>query len=116
MKFCIQCLKQHDRKKFCSNKCKDRYHNLNNPRGKFAHLKDKNKKESYEEHHFSSEGLGINITKKDFKKWITRQDNLKGLLTSTGLVVEEPPSSKKPCELGYKPQESPPFFIEKSLK
>ena len=27
------------RVKFCSNKCKDRYHNINNPRGKFAHLK-----------------------------------------------------------------------------
>lgn len=26
------------RRRFCCNKHKDRYHNLNNPRGKFAHL------------------------------------------------------------------------------
>jgi len=26
------------RRKFCCNKHKDRYHNLKNPRGKFAHL------------------------------------------------------------------------------
>lgn len=26
--------------KFCSNKCKDRYHNVNNPRGKFKYLKN----------------------------------------------------------------------------
>jgi len=39
-KSCDQCgsnLKP-NRRRFCSNKCKDRYHNLNNPRGKFAHL------------------------------------------------------------------------------
>lgn len=28
----------HPNKKFCGTKCKDRYHNDNNPRGKFAHL------------------------------------------------------------------------------
>ena len=28
------------RRKFCCNRHKDRYHNLNNPRGKFAHLAD----------------------------------------------------------------------------
>ena len=26
------------RKRFCSNRCKDIWHNWNNPRGKFAHL------------------------------------------------------------------------------
>jgi len=26
------------RRRFCTNKCKDRYHNINNPRGIFAHL------------------------------------------------------------------------------
>jgi len=31
------------RKKFCSNRCKDRYHNKNNPRGYFLHLKDSGK-------------------------------------------------------------------------
>ena len=30
------------RRRFCCNKHKDRYHNLNNPRGKFAHLRDEN--------------------------------------------------------------------------
>lgn len=35
---CLQCGRKHNRKKFCSNRCKDRYHNENNPRGKFAHL------------------------------------------------------------------------------
>lgn len=29
----------HPNKKFCGAKCKDRHHNLLNPRGKFAHLK-----------------------------------------------------------------------------
>ncbi len=37
---CAQCGRLHDRKRFCSNKCKDRYHNLHNPRGKYAHLAD----------------------------------------------------------------------------
>ena len=47
--------------RFCSNKCKDRYHNLHNPRGKFAHLKDLDPEDdfdNYYEHPFSSEGLG----------------------------------------------------------
>jgi hypothetical protein len=35
---CAQCGRQHKRRRFCSNRCKDRYHNLHNPRGKFAHL------------------------------------------------------------------------------
>jgi len=43
--------------RFCSNKCKDRYHNLHNPRGIFAHLKD-DEYEHYDDHPFSSEGLG----------------------------------------------------------
>jgi len=29
------------RRKFCSNKCKDRYHNLHNPRGKYSYLNPK---------------------------------------------------------------------------
>jgi len=36
MKDCAQCGKQHNRKRFCSNACKDRYHNIHNPRGLFA--------------------------------------------------------------------------------
>lgn len=30
---CEQCGKQHFRQRFCSNKCKDRWHNKHNPRG-----------------------------------------------------------------------------------
>jgi len=41
--------------RFCSNQCKDEYHNWNNPRGKFAHLKHK---DDEDEHPFSSEALG----------------------------------------------------------
>lgn len=33
MKNCAQCGRHHNRKKFCSNTCKDRYHNEHNPRG-----------------------------------------------------------------------------------
>jgi len=30
---CEQCGKEHLRPRFCSNKCKDRWHNTHNPRG-----------------------------------------------------------------------------------
>ncbi len=33
MATCDQCSKEHNRKRFCSNKCKDDYHNKHNPRG-----------------------------------------------------------------------------------
>ena len=33
MKTCDNCGKTHNRKRFCSNTCKDRFHNRNNPRG-----------------------------------------------------------------------------------
>lgn len=35
--------KKQARRKFCSNKHKDRFHNLNNPRGHYAHLADRAK-------------------------------------------------------------------------
>jgi len=46
--------------RFCSNKHKDRYHNINNPRGKFAHLNPLNEEYDLESdtHPFSGEGLG----------------------------------------------------------
>ena len=31
-----------NRNRFCSNKCKNRFHNKTNPRGKFAHLNPDN--------------------------------------------------------------------------
>jgi len=53
------------RRKFCCNKHKDRYHNLHNPRGKFAHLNPKHPdywesdyREAEDDHPFSSEALG----------------------------------------------------------
>jgi len=50
------------RRKFCCDKHKDRYHNLNNPRGKYAHLNDRGL--SDDEHYyrtthpFDAEALG----------------------------------------------------------
>jgi hypothetical protein len=41
MKKCPNCGKKvvgHPNKRFCRSKCKDRFHNTNNPRGYFAHL------------------------------------------------------------------------------
>lgn len=52
---------EHKRKRFCSNKCKDRYHNVNNPRGIYSHLKNISKKYYDPDddcHPFSSEALG----------------------------------------------------------
>jgi hypothetical protein len=50
------------RRKFCSNRCKDRYHNIHNPRGKFAHLNPENMTDEdyyyYTTHPFSSDALG----------------------------------------------------------
>ena len=56
MKKCEWCGKEHKRKRFCSNKCKDKFHNYYNPRGKFAHLRDQYGNEW--DHPFSSEALG----------------------------------------------------------
>lgn len=39
-KLCEFCGKRKARIRFCSNKCKDRYHNLSNPRGYFKHLRE----------------------------------------------------------------------------
>lgn len=59
-RYCPNCLRKitgHKNKKFCNSRCKDRYHNLKNPRGIFAHLKDQ--PIDYEnDHPFSSEALG----------------------------------------------------------
>lgn len=46
------------RKKFCCNNHKDRWHNWNNPRGKFAHLAEHEFDGDLEDHPLSSEGLG----------------------------------------------------------
>jgi hypothetical protein len=56
------------RRKFCCNKHKDRFHNLRNPRGRFAHLKENKDRdqefEGFQEHYysithpFSGEALG----------------------------------------------------------
>jgi len=50
------------KRKFCCTRHKYRYHNLKNPRGKFAHLntRDMSDEEFYDAtlHPFSSEALG----------------------------------------------------------
>jgi len=64
-KICLRdgCNKQ-ARRKFCSNKCKDKYHNTNNPRGIFAYLNptlpeyDPDRIYNDSVHPCSSEGLG----------------------------------------------------------
>ncbi len=38
MKLCENCRSKKARVRFCSNKCKDRFHNKQNPRGYFRHL------------------------------------------------------------------------------
>ena len=37
---CEHCNKEHNRERFCSNKCKDRWHNKHNPRGYGLSLQD----------------------------------------------------------------------------
>jgi hypothetical protein len=37
---CDHCGKPHNRKRFCSNKCKDQWHNINNP-VRFERMKDR---------------------------------------------------------------------------
>lgn len=39
-KLCEFCQRKPARIRFCSNKCKDRYHNRRNPRGYFRHLSE----------------------------------------------------------------------------
>ena len=53
------------KKRFCCNKHKDRYHNIHNPRGKFAHLHPDNMSPDElmdsihdEIHPYSSEAFG----------------------------------------------------------
>jgi len=59
---CLQCKKPltRKRKKFCSNRCKDRYHNKHNPRGYYAYSRPTGDDyyDAEDEHPFSCEGLG----------------------------------------------------------
>lgn len=58
---CLECRKvlTGNRRKFCCNKCKDRYHNKHNPRGYYSHLADSNIEDwADDEHPFSTEALG----------------------------------------------------------
>jgi hypothetical protein len=52
------------RKKFCCNKHKDRWHNIHNPRGIFAHLRYKDELDMDDihddEHPYSTDALGQN--------------------------------------------------------
>lgn len=68
MKCLLEGCNKKARIKFCSNKHKDRYHNIHNPRGKFAHLRgmpfpgedrELDMNDIHEmEHPFSGEALG----------------------------------------------------------
>ena len=66
MKTCEYCGKKlpKGRRRFCSNKHKDRYHNEHNPRGIYAHLADSDINDDINEygHPFASgdEGHGQN--------------------------------------------------------
>jgi len=46
---------KHSNAKFCTKKCKDLFHNWNNPRGKFAHLKDLDDEDMDREGHEAQE-------------------------------------------------------------
>jgi len=49
------------RRKFCCNRHKDKWHNWNNPRGKFSHLHPDNEEDLWQmdtPHPFSGEGIG----------------------------------------------------------
>ena len=62
MRNCLYCGKKTNRRKFCCNKHKDRFHNEHNPRGIYAHLKDRENKAVWEmedEHSFEEECMGI---------------------------------------------------------
>ena len=64
MKKCLQCGRKlaANRRKFCCNKHKDRYHNTHNPRGMFAHLAGRDNLDyrsiDSELHPFDSDALG----------------------------------------------------------
>ena len=67
MKCALEECNNEARIRFCSNKCKDKFHNRHNPRGKFAHLHPKNRTRYSDAddlldieylHPLSGEGLG----------------------------------------------------------
>lgn len=47
---CQQCQKRDARRRFCSNRCKDRWHNTHNPRGHsvLASIRDKADEDSFD--------------------------------------------------------------------
>lgn len=51
--------KKKARRKFCSNKHKDRYHNIHNPRGYYAHLNPNSEEYEWDNdvHPFSDDAL-----------------------------------------------------------
>jgi hypothetical protein len=59
MKKCDFCGKPHNRKRFCSVICKDKYHNIHNPRGFYAPktVEEIIKEVDDSEHPFSEEAL-----------------------------------------------------------
>lgn len=47
-KLCEYCGSKKARIRFCSNKCKDKYHNTRNPRGFFRHLAGSNSENEHD--------------------------------------------------------------------
>ena len=47
-KLCEYCGNKKARIRFCSNKCKDKYHNTRNPRGFFRHLAGSNSENEHD--------------------------------------------------------------------
>lgn len=47
----------HPSKRFCGKKCKDTYHNWNNPRGKFAHLHPESEESKKRDHEFAMDAM-----------------------------------------------------------
>ena len=60
---CKYCGKETNRPKFCCNKHKDKFHNEHNPRGIFAHLKDKDIEKAVwqmeDDHSLEEDSMGI---------------------------------------------------------
>lgn len=53
---CDNCGRPHKRKRFCSNKCKDRYHNKHNPRGQALQRNEDGDVVEHDEHEAAMDG------------------------------------------------------------
>ncbi len=57
---CDNCGKEHTRRRFCSNRCKDRFHNRHNPRGLALIPAEQRQAQTEEEmYHAGMDGLEV---------------------------------------------------------